>query len=98
MKGVGLLVPISFPFEDVNIAIVGFGLEGGGKGGGSQKGLKGEEVSWLTGFRLEEKNEAESSASYGNRSLSGSLWVNTDSLSGMSMSSWGSRKAVLSVF
>jgi hypothetical protein len=60
MKGISLLIPISFPFEVNEVAIVGFGL---GERGGNRKGLKGEEVFWLMGFRSEEKNEVESSAS-----------------------------------
>ena len=57
---------------------------------------KGDVVSWSTGFRSEEKKDSESARSSGNRSLSGSLWVDSDSWSGILMSSWGSKKAVLS--
>ena len=104
MKGVGLLMPISFPFEVVREAITGFGLGGRGEDWkglrnedkGNLNAWKGDVVSWSTGFWSEEKKESESARSSGNSSLSGSLWVDSDSWSGISMSSWGLKKAVLS--
>ena len=66
MKGVGLLIPISFSFEVANVVIVGFGLGGRGEDGGSWKRLgiggrgnpnawKGEVVSWSTGCGLKKR-------------------------------------------
>ena len=97
VKGVGLLIPIFFLIDNV-AAMVGFGFKKGlGNGGrGNSNGWKGDVTSWSTGLRLEKKKESESARSSGNRSLSGSLWVDSNWWSRISMSSWGSKKAVLS--